>query len=258
MEGERMRPKLMDVNGCNNFRDLGGYPTDDGHIIKTGQLYRSDGLCNLGGKGQEDLRNLGIKTVIDLRSKSEANYQPDDIPAEIEYVHIPMQLNYIDPMREMKLIKQGVTIWLDDSYITSGYKRLSFFFNEEWRKALELISDKDNRPLVFHCMAGKDRTGMLAAMILMALGAPKKAISWDYMASNTFRKQRIEELKEMITGWGIDFEKVSPYFIAKTKYLNEFLDTVEFYRGIKPYLTQHVGLTKFDLGRMREELRVEW
>ncbi len=181
-----------------NFRDLGGYSTVDGKSVKTGLLYRS---CFLGWMNKEELKhlqNLGIKTVLDLRTSYEAYEEPDPLIDGI--------VNYrVSGMRDRN--GEGVDfspygihkmIIADDSDEETLHKHMAelyrnmMFKNEGFMFILEMIKQNIEFPLLFHCATGKDRTGAIAVLLYLLLGVPKEDIIEDYLLSNRAYHARIE------------------------------------------------------------------
>jgi protein tyrosine/serine phosphatase len=149
---------------CFNFRDLGGYPATDGREVRRGALYRSDSLHRLSHSDLRALAALHIRTVIDLRTSAEIAAD-GRIAEHHERVveHVPFDdtmLDYLGPRA--------------DNYFSFAQIRRA-----EIATAVRLIA-YGNGPMVFHCMAGKDRTGVLAALVLATLGVPDTTIAQDY------------------------------------------------------------------------------
>lgn len=181
-----------------NFRDLGGYSTVDGKSVKTGLLYRS---CFLGWMNKEELKHLqdlGIKTVLDLRTSYEAYEEPDPLIDGI--------VNYrVSGMRDRN--GEGVDfspygihkmIIADDSDEETLHKHMAelyrnmMFKNEGFMFILEMIKQNIEFPLLFHCATGKDRTGAIAVLLYLLLGVSKEDIMEDYLLSNQAYRARIE------------------------------------------------------------------
>ncbi|HXW35222.1 MAG TPA: tyrosine-protein phosphatase [Acidimicrobiales bacterium] len=188
--------RLLPLVGAYNFRDLGGYPAKDGKFTRWGHLFRSDTLHELTAGDLEVLRELGLETVIDLRT-----------PAEVEQVgrgilaSEPMKYVNLSVLGEGRLTDAGVSdqqegepeavgeavaapqVTGDEiaerylSYLDVGLGALV--------EAFEILTDESHYPLVFHCAAGKDRTGVLAALVLDCLGVDREAIVDDYVLTET-------------------------------------------------------------------------
>jgi protein-tyrosine phosphatase len=160
-----------------NFRDLGGMPGADGRIVHTGRLYRSDSLHRLTDAECEQLAALGIRTVLDLRRPSEIE-RDGRIPdlAGLAYFNLHPQHREWHPDGYDE--SAGTHRFLADRYLDMADEGI-----EGFGAALRLISDAHRAPLVMHCFAGKDRTGVLAALTLALLGVAHTDIMADYAAS---------------------------------------------------------------------------
>ena len=163
----------IEFQHLHNFRDLGGYRTRDGRPLRWGRLYRSDSLGKLRGSDRDRFQALGVRTVIDLRYpwEIEANGRVPDAPGlsylNLSVEHRPYDQSVIDP---------GLDPW---RYLADRYAEVALDGAEELRQALETIAS-DSGPLVFHCASGKDRTGLLAALVLGLLDVPEQDIVADF------------------------------------------------------------------------------
>ena len=160
-----------------NFRDLGGYPTDDGRSVRWGRLFRADDLSRLGDDDRERFAALGIRTVVDLRRPNEVD-EDGRIPAfdGVSYQHVHLE-HRLWPPQEFADTGERV------AYVVDRYRELRDEATEGLGEALRLIADPDAAPLVFHCIAGKDRTGVVSALTLSLLGVPDQVIAEDYELS---------------------------------------------------------------------------
>ena len=165
-----------------NFRDLGGYETADGRRIRMGRLYRADGIHRLEGDDIGRVRDLGIRCVIDLRTAGElerGRFPVDDHP--VDHHHLPV-ISEIWP--EDALVERA------EDYLAARYIDMLTSGTDAFVGALEVMASSDNFPLVFHCAAGKDRTGIVAALLLSVLGVDDELIAADYAVT----AEHIDEL----------------------------------------------------------------
>ncbi|MEU4211250.1 tyrosine-protein phosphatase [Streptomyces sp. NPDC026206] len=157
----------------HNFRDLGGYSTGDGRTVRWGRLYRSDSLAKLQGEDWDRFLALGVRTVIDLRYPWEIAAKgrvPDEDGLtyfNFSVEHRPYDQAEIDPDADP---------W---RFLADRYAEVALDGVKELSQALEVIAS-DSGPLVFHCASGKDRTGMVAALVLSLLGVPEDEIADDF------------------------------------------------------------------------------
>lgn len=181
--------RIVALDGPLNFRDVGGYKNDQGQSVKWNKIYRSDSLSSLSYKDKIKLAKLHVTVDCDLRSSYEKNSSPDDLWAGVKYVDVPI---YSDNPKENKSDNKLFRFFhhlpdLHDNFIGQIYQQtlLNTHSQEEFAKVFaELLILPEDQALVYHCSAGKDRTGMMSAMILMALGVSDDTIARDYLLTN--------------------------------------------------------------------------
>jgi protein-tyrosine phosphatase len=169
--------RRVEMEGCFNFRDLGGYDAGDGRTVKWQRLFRADGLQRLSSTDLKQLGDLGLATVIDLRTGQELQEvgriswpEPD-----LAYHHLPM----LDVLPD----RTSYPAWVDASYVADRYAGMLEKGADAMAEALLILADPAAYPAVFHCAAGKDRTGLLAAVVLGLLGVSDEDIITDYALS---------------------------------------------------------------------------
>ena len=167
--------RLVALQAVHNFRDLGGYPTDDGRTTKWRTLYRADGLYRLTPEDAQAVIALGVRTVIDLRTHREVENR-GKFPVEqfpVTFHHLPI----IDATWN-----DNQTPDIEDvvEFLVWAYRDMLKIASPRFVEAIDLIASTDVLPVVFHCAAGKDRTGILAALILAILGVADDIICADY------------------------------------------------------------------------------
>jgi protein-tyrosine phosphatase len=158
-----------------NFRDVGGYAAADGRTVRWRRLFRAGGLSELSVADLVVLRELGITTVVDLRSTAEwesGRFPVDQIP--VTFHHVPIVEEILDPTRYEMPKGMMAARYLD-------YARIG---SDPIAKALSVIADPNGHPIVVHCLAGKDRTGVVVALALALLGVDDETIAEDYALSN--------------------------------------------------------------------------
>ncbi len=168
--------RLIGLEAVHNFRDLGGYATADGRSTRWRTLFRSDGLYRLrGADDMSRVRQLGLKSVIDLRTEREQREQgifpTDDIEVTFHHLSI-VDVTWSDTE----------TPEFDDEveFLVWGYRDMLEIGSSRFADAMHVLAQTDSLPAVFHCAAGKDRTGVLAALLLSSLGVDDAHICADY------------------------------------------------------------------------------
>jgi len=209
----------------HNFRDLGGIVAMDGRVIRHGLLFRSGDFYLLSDHDISALVQLNLRTIIDLRARREMVNRPDKIiPTVRETIHIDIH----DAAREKAALflenndARGLETILIADYIRMIDKHVGDF-----SLFLHLIATTENLPLVYHCAAGKDRTGMATVFLLTALGVEMQKIRDDYMATNEYTKAAAEKIIRNITESGLNGEILRPLLEVREEYLEAALTEID-------------------------------
>jgi protein-tyrosine phosphatase len=166
--------RMIQLEGAVNFRDLGGYETVDGQRTRWRVLFRADGLSELTEPDLAMMAELGIRTVVDLRSGYEVENGRFNVVAHpVDFHHFP----FIDALPDVQEWDRRPGL------LAAQYKEMLVDAMVQIRGALEVLADAEAHPTVFHCTAGKDRTGLLSALLLSLLGVPEEMIVADYALS---------------------------------------------------------------------------
>lgn len=172
--------RMLILSGARNVRDLGGYPAADNLRVRWGRLYRSAELNTLTAGDLEILTGLGLKTIIDFRRPGEIEESPDLRPSSlVESINLP-----IDPGSFTAYIRAFGARRPGGEVMAGLYRIMIRDFQEPLAEFLALAAEPERGPLLFHCAAGKDRTGIAAALLLAALGVDREIIFQDYLLSN--------------------------------------------------------------------------
>ena len=162
------------LEGAVNFRDLGGYRTVDGRSTRWGSLFRADDVSRLSRSDRAVVRSLGVATVIDLRSRAEVEaerFPVDEIP--VGFHHLPLIGNL-----------PGFAEYLNGpGWFAGHYLDIARRSGIQIARAVAIVSTPGSCPVIVHCAAGKDRTGVLVALLLALLGVPDETIAQDYALS---------------------------------------------------------------------------
>ena len=179
-------------HGCFNARDLGGLVTGDGRRLRSGVVYRADGLHRLPPGEVERLAAAGIRTVVDLRTAAELEAAPSFGGAEgIEVHHLPV-------LREVWPRDQFGPEIDDDpvGFLVDRYAEMLDEGRDAIAAVFALLADPTRRPLAFHCSAGKDRTGVVAGLVLGLAGVPDDDIADDYASSAEAMAELVAWIKQ--------------------------------------------------------------
>ncbi len=239
----------VSLEGACNFRDLGGLVSIDGRTVRHGMIFRSDELSRLTDVDLRCLQSAALTTVVDLRIEREIDRSPDRTPESVRKTSV---CSLDTPGLLMAIAKPGGSLMPEDtdakiSELTPERLRISVIelyekmitepdCVEVYKKIFALLLEVENTPLLFHCMAGKDRTGVVAALILAALGVDEKAILDDYLVSNVVVEKKYAERIAHMPSLRFLFE-------ARSEYLSAALATIRKEHGsIDRYLRETIGV----------------
>jgi len=176
------------LEGAPNFRDLGGYDAADNKQTIWRKLFRSQNLAKLTNDDVTKLKEMGIKTVIDFRDDNEVQNEPSRLPEGVNIIRIPISAgNNNDSIAELRrLLMNGEADSLQIiAFMEYVNRNFAIDFAPQYRDFFQILLRPDAYPVVFHCAAGKDRTGFASAIILTALGVDWNTIMSDYLLTNT-------------------------------------------------------------------------
>ena len=246
-------PREIRLSGGNNFRDLGGYYTNDGHQVKWGKIYRSADISKLTDSDLKIISALKISIVCDLRGENEAKAAPDKLPAETERILLSAGSENIsgNPADIMKYLKNEKSA---DSLLFSMYSRTDHLKNKYQPMFEKLLALPPDKALMFHCNAGKDRTGIGAALILFALGVDDMTILQDYEATNQFRKKYNEQYISALSAQGIPENTAKKLLEARPEYLQAAYEAIiSKYGTVNNFMEKELGLTKEKLNLLKSK-----
>ena len=232
-----------------NFRDLGGYKNSDGLYVKYGCFYRGAVITFRTDDERQAFKQLHIKNILDLRSPQEVDAHPDEVLDGCHYVHC--SAISIDGLHEgnfdfAELIQKGDFRQLS-SYVAEIYKDLPFN-NKAYKIMFDMMLNNET-PFVFHCSAGKDRTGFAAYLILKTLDVPDETILHDYMLSNVYRENENKKLLKDIA----DVEGAEGLFYVKESYLQSSMHAIkQKYGDFKTYLKAEYDIDEEKIQILKE------
>jgi protein-tyrosine phosphatase len=255
-----MPDRLVPLEGTLNFRDLGGYRGLDGRTVRWGRVFRSDALHELTDADRETLRAIGLRAIYDLRKAHERERQPTALTADHGHRDVHLAVDD-DPDAQvgadlLDQIMDGTLPEADDGYMADIYAEILLTGAGAYGRLLTHLTEDDGLPALFHCAAGKDRTGIAAALLLGALGVDEETILDDYELTNVYRSnQRIEALRPAIEAAGVDVEKVRPFLSARRPVMEATLRHLrDDHGGIEAYLLGPAGVAPATLDRLRDLL----
>ncbi len=247
---------MVPLEGKLNFRDLGGYPAAGG-VTRWGVLYRSDRLNALTEADVAHLGDLGLKTVCDFRYDREVEEDPSRLPVGASVVRLAVGSAPGDNPRSLEdLIRAGEITHVTAETMAAGYLSMLEQQAGLFGDLLRVVADPANHPVVIHCTAGKDRTGLGAALLLGAVGVDRDTIITDYALTDEYRsKHRLEEIRPQIEAQGLRMDDLQVLFTAPAETMATTLAGVDDrWGGIDGYLTGPAGLTDETFADLRSAL----
>lgn len=246
--------RLLPLEGGRNFRDLGGYRTADGRHVKWNMLYRSGSMHGLTDVDYATLGRRGIRVVCDFRDTRERTSEPVNWPTK----SAPRVLSEDYTLDHAGFMPAGpVSKWNAASAraaMTASYPRLLVQFQDQYRRMFtELLAG--HAPLAFNCTAGKDRTGVAAAVLLTALGVPRETVIGDYLLTNRYLDQRklMKSPASVASPWAQAPPEVMRVMgAADRRYIEAALAVLDRHRGgANGWMRDKMALSHADIMRLR-------
>lgn len=241
-------PYVVPLEGGSNFRDFGGYRAADGAIVRRGLVFRSAHLGGLTDADRAALDKLGVRTIVDLRGVNEAAETPhliEGLACKVVGAHIEPQLG--------EQLRAGVengtlTPFVVMDLLTDHYRDYPRRCAPGFRTLFTTLSDGTHRPLVFHCTAGKDRTGFASALLLTLLGVPWDDVMEDYLRTNELWTGHVGRYPEL------DLDTRAAIVEARRPYLEAAFAAVrEDYGSAEAFAEKALGID----AKARERLKAE-
>lgn len=238
-------PRALDLAGASNFRDLGGYHTADGRQVRWRLLYRSDQLAALAPDDVARLQALGIGRALDFRGEQECAAAAYAWPGMVRHA-LSIEPTVVQEVQS--LLAAGRTLTAEDAELLmkQTYRHFVTDCQAQYRELFEHLLAGPG-PLVFHCTAGKDRTGLAAALILRALGVPMAQVMEDYLLTNRLYKEPAS-----VTGV-LSPDVVAILWRVQPGFLRAALQVLEQdFGGMAAYLEQALGIAGPERQRLAE------
>jgi protein-tyrosine phosphatase len=263
-------PQLV---GVANFRDVGGYRTEDGHTMRHGLLYRSAQLNTMTVEDREKLLGLGIRYEIDLRTKAERTAQPSQWGIQPPYLLIPFRY----PEEEQKLqsspspgmdVKQATSFVMSPQVTPAQVKDLvkkatagmMIAHAPEIGTVMRALAQEDS-PALLHCSGGKDRTGITVAVLMTLLGTPREEIYQEYLRSNDQLESWYRQAKEKAQSSGQTYNVSFELFRARSGVDRSWLESAfqaidQRYQSFDHFTQDALQLTSKDVAQLRARFLV--
>lgn len=259
---ERSAHRLLNFEGISNFRDLGGYPAADGRAVKWGKLYRSGHLATASNADLASLAALELSRFIDFRSGAEKTEEPNRLPdpASFALVEIPVldegNRNLFNEISTR--IEEGTLGDFDpDLTMVQANRQFADEFTPQFRQFVDTVLEADGAPVLWHCTAGKDRTGFAAAVLLRILGVPQDIIMQDYLASSApaLESRRKELLMLRLFEGEETADKIAVMLGVEPAWLEAAFEQIDTTWGsFDNYVAEGLQLSAADVQRLRANL----
>ena len=261
---ERLALRKLPFEQAHNFRDLGGYLSGDGRYTRWGKIYRTDKLSSLSEQDQRYLQRLGVKRIVDFRSDEERNTAPHTLHPESRILIDPLPINVEAAQIERvtaRLQEQNVSAEDMVEFLMSANRAMVTHFTDTYRNWIHSLLSDDHYPQLFHCTAGKDRTGLAAALLLRAIGVSEETVMEDYLATNHYTAARIDEIIRQIQEmdvFKVEEPVIRTLFHVQPQYINAAFEVIaERYGDIEAYLQDGLALDRFQREQLRDMLLEE-
>jgi len=250
--------RLVLLEGAANFRDLGGYRTADGGRTRWGLVFRSDALHRLTTADLAVVGQLGLRVVYDLRRDAEIERAPSTLPDDVrrELFTIGSSTAAAQTKEITELILDHEFGPIDDDFLVEIYRSMAETAAPTFGRLLTALTDPDGLPALFHCMAGKDRTGMTAALLLSVLGVDETTVLDDYeLSADYYTEQQMERLRPKFAAAGVDVEQYRGLFGAPRHAMAALLATLhEEYGSVERYLLERAEVAPEVIAELRSRL----
>jgi protein-tyrosine phosphatase len=247
--------RVIPFEGVHNFRDMGGYHTLDGRKVKHGLFFRSADLSRITERDLELFKSLGIKYIFDYRDEHEAIRKPDPLIENVVVERVPVNKDKQQaPVHSIEeLVKSGYFKEDKGEMLLKFYPKMAFK-NPAYYRLMTIVQNPNHLGLVHHCAAGKDRTGIGAALIFLALGVPKDTIMEDYLITNETLKSFNEKIMMRMSPY-LTLEELKRFegiLVAKEEYLEAVFHKIDAtYGSTDIFLQEEYNFT----GEKREKFK---
>jgi protein-tyrosine phosphatase len=267
---ETRRPGTsIPLDSLPNLRDLGGWETVDGRMVRYGMLFRSTALDKLSDDDGRVLADrLGVRTIYDLRTAGEVETAPDRVPDGVAFVNLDVladdaessQAGTGDLLADPVAFKQELGGGQNAATYAKGYREIVSLPSavDGYRRLYMDFMDAGNLAALFHCTTGKDRTGWAAAALLLILGVPEEDVFREFMLTNDQLLPQIKPVFDKFAAAGGDPDDLLPFLGVQRDYLETAFDEMRKQFGtIEGYFDDGLGIDADARDGLREILTVE-
>lgn len=253
--------RIIKFRGFSNFRDLGGYPADGGVQVKWGVLYRSGHLAKMKSSDLRRFKQLGIDTIIDFRSDQEREKDPNRLPDSL--IFNTLSIPILDPSTsswaaELKTAIQTREYQNFDpsEKMREWYQELAVGHVDQYRQFIHGVLNAQGAPVLWHCTAGKDRTGFAAAILLRLLGVSQDIVEKDYLLSAKYADQRKALIWMLRLSRGKEAaETVQTFFQVQKEWIEAAFQSIDAHWGnFETYSHEALGLSVSHISQLRDQL----
>ncbi|MBK8135253.1 MAG: tyrosine-protein phosphatase [Chloroflexi bacterium] len=251
------RDRTLGLASAVNLRDIGGYPARDGKRIKWGLVFRSGRPTEMNDVDARQLASRGLKLICDFRSTFEsedASYDAGFYGARLEKMPLEADHSSLRRLRVAMFQPGRLKELMRESYTDLMLERNAPLIG----RFLRLISDESHLPVLFHCTAGKDRTGITAMILMSLLGVPDEVITADYSLSNKYYehfRRFVGSAIRKLRWLGLTVDDLRPLLIADPSLLRDALASVRAkYGSVETYVTKRCGVDASTIAELRRLL----
>jgi len=242
----------IEMDGPRNLRDIGGYPSPIGGATRWGRVFRSDRLDAMTDADHARFLDLGIGVVFDLRVDAEVSVAPDRLPEGVDLVRLPMSSDGVRSRTIMERVVAGELKEFGPTEMSNGYLVMLDEFTGHVATVLEAVAAGET--VMVHCTAGKDRTGIMAMLLLSVCGVADADILDDYELSNSYGPVQAAHVATALEEFGLDPDAFAALWSAPRSVMRTVLEGMrERWGGIDDYL-EHAGVKGSVLRRVRSQM----
>jgi len=253
--------RIIKFRGFSNFRDLGGYSAEAGTQVKWGVLYRSGHLAKMKSSDLRRFERLGIDTIIDFRSDQEREKEPNRLPDSLNLKKISLPI--LDPStsswgEELRTAIQTREFQDFDASekMREWYQELAVGHVDQYKRFVHAVLSAQGASVLWHCSAGKDRTGFAAAILLRVLGVKQDTVEKDYLLSAKYADQRKPLIWILRLARGKEAaEVIQTFFQVQREWIKAAFQAIDAHWGnFETYSHEALGLSANQISQLRDHL----